>query len=102
MAQIIAAILAALSPYIKEWLKKWLHDRMHAVAPRVNTGNEEESGNVSRDLLEEVRDSLWVWQVRKKAFLDAALEVVPAAVSTGMPIPADRVNKVAMAAKAAG
>lgn len=88
---IVAQILAVLGPLIlarlEEWLKRRLtaHATAFAAAGKTTAGPEPDAAA----LLRAVRGELWVWQWRRRAFLDAAVEKVPAAVSKREPLTDD-------------
>lgn len=88
---IVAQILAVLGPLIlarlEEWLKRRLtaHATAFAAAGKTTSGTEPDAAA----LLRAVRGELWAWQWRRRAFLDAAVEKVPAAVSKREPLTDD-------------
>ncbi len=88
---IVVEILKVLGPLIlarlEEWLKRRLtaHATAFAVAGKTTAGTEPDAAA----LLRAVRGELWAWQWRRRAFLDAAVEKVPAAVSKREPLTDD-------------
>lgn len=80
---IVVEILKVLGPLIlarlEEWLKRRLtaHATAFAAAGKTTAGPEPDAAA----LLRAVRGELWAWQWRRRAFLDAAVEKVPAAVA---------------------
>lgn len=88
---IVVEILKVLGPLIlarlEEWLKRRLtaHATAFAAAGKTTAGPEPDVAA----LLRAVRGELWAWQWRRRAFLDAAVENVPAAVSKREPLTDD-------------
>jgi len=88
---IVVEILKVLGPPIlarlEEWLKRRLtaHATAFAAAGKTTAGPEPDAAA----LLRAVRGELWAWQWRRRAFLDAAVEKVPAAVSKREPLTDD-------------
>ena len=88
---IVVEILKVLGPLIlarlEEWLKRRLtaHATAFAAAGKTTAGPEPDAAA----LLRAVRGELWAWQWRRRAFLDAAVENVPAAVSKREPLTDD-------------
>lgn len=85
---IVAEILKVLGPLLLKKLEDWLSGRLKAKATEFEAkglspvGTEPDSGA----LLRAVRGDLWPWQLRRRAFLDAAIESVPPAVAGRQPL----------------
>lgn len=100
---IVVAILRELGPLVlarlEEWLKRRLtaHATAFADAGKLAAGTEPDAAA----LLRAVYADLWWWEGRKRKFVAAAIETVPAACARRVPLDADTKRSLSALAVAA-
>lgn len=78
-AVIITAILKTLGPLLLKRLEDWLNRQLEVKAAGLSVTGDGEAD--AARLLRVVRDDLWAWQWRRKAFLSQAILDVPPVVA---------------------